>query len=402
MFKAGKETKKSAGASTSPADQSEYPIDPQIDKLVYPYMYALGGYLKNKEVRHRVPGAAVAVRKNDEIIHVNCYGYANLETNEKITPSTLFDLGSVSKQFTALAVLDLVYRKKIKLDDPISKFFKGFPRYADTVTVKDLIHHTSAVPDYIKLQIAAREAEEDWYDLAMATPDHWYPQMLSRKKKEVTNDEVVSWIASQKLLPRDPNSEFEYSNSGYVMLASLVERVSRMRFSQFLKKQVFDQMEMRDTFVFDETCAFRKNAPQVINHAKCYNRVDGKGFVPVGYTPLNFLYGDGNVHSTIVDLALWDIQLHMIEIASLGGASKADQKFAAKLREMMWSPVEIERRKRVDYGAGWNLLRDSEEVEVVEKGRRVKKRFESRAEYHHGEWLGWQSYIAREIGRAHV
>jgi hypothetical protein len=62
---------------------------------------------------------------------------------------------------------------------------------------------------------------------------------------------------------------------------------------------------------------------------------------------------------------------------------------------MMWSPVEIERRKRVDYGAGWNLLRDSEEAVVVEKGRRVKKRFESRAEYHHGEWLGWQSYIAR-------
>jgi len=390
-----KSKKHVAGKPKTPASsQGEYPIDPQIDKLVYPYMYALGHYQKDPEARRRVPGAAVVVRKDDQIIHLNCYGYANLETEEKITPATLFDLGSVSKQFTAFAVLDLVYLKLIKLDDPISKFFSGFPRYADAIKVEDLIHHTSAVPDYIKLQIAAREAEEGWYDAAMAKPDHWYPQMVSRKKKELTNEDVLCWIASQKLLATEPHSEFDYSNSGYVMLASLVERVSQMRFAEYLKKRVFDQLEMNDTFVFDETCAFEKDAPQVVNHARCYNRVKGE-FVPVGYTPLNFLYGDGNVHSTIVDLALWDLQLHWIEKASLGVANKSYQKFAAKLREMMWAPVQVERRKRVDYGAGWNLLRDSDVVKIKKNGKQVTRRYESRAEYHHGEWLGWQSYIAR-------
>ena len=376
-------------------DPAAQPIDPQIDALVNPYMHALGNYQKDPEARLRVPGAAVVVRKDDQIIHLNCYGYANLETNEKITPNTLFDLASVSKQFTAFAVLDLVYLKLIKLDDPISKFFTGFPRYADAIKVQDLIHHTSALPDYIALQVAAREAEEGWYDVTMAKPDSWYPHMASRRKKELANRDVLDWIASQKLLPHQPNSEFEYSNSGYVMLAQLVENVSKMRFADYLKERVFDQLSMKDTFVFDEACDFAKDAPQVVNHAKCYNRVSGQGFVPVGYTPLNFLTGDGNVHSTIVDMALWDLQLHWIEKASLGIADKSYQKFAANLRELLWAPVQVERRKRIDYGAGWNLLSDTEEEEVEENGKLVKRSFESRAEYHHGEWLGWQSYIAR-------
>ncbi len=396
MAKSSKNTGKGKGATNPTAPgPGAYPIDPQIDKLVYPYMYALGHYLKDPEARRRVPGAAVVVRKDDQIIHLNCYGYANLETEEKITPATLFDLGSVSKQFTAFAVLDLVYLKLIDLEDPISKFFTGFPRYADEIKVKDLIHHTSALPDYIQLQIASREADEGWYDDAMARPDDWYPHMASRKKNEVTNKDVLGWIASQRLLPHEPNAEFEYSNSGYVMLAELVESVSQMRFADYLKERVFKQLGMEDTFVFDETCAFAPDAPQVVNHAKCYNRVKGEAFVPVGYTPLNFIYGDGNVHSTIVDLGLWDLQLHWLEKTSLGSGNKSDQKFAAKLRELMWTPVQVEKRKRVDYGAGWNLLRDSDEAKVVVNGKKVMRRFESRAEYHRGEWLGWQSYIAR-------
>lgn len=375
------------------ANRNALPNVPQVDEIVNSCLSRL--YDPPPKDSDRVPGVAVAVRWNEKIVHLNCYGYANLETGEKITPATLFDLGSVSKQFTAFAILDLVYLKTINLDDPISKFFPGFPRYADEVRVKDLIHHTSAVPDYIKLQIAARDADEGWYDAAMAKADHWYPQMVSRHKRELTNEDVLSWIASQRLLAREPDSEFEYSNSGYVMLASLIERVTQIRFAEYLKERVFGQLNMKDTFVFDETCNFAKDAPQVVNHARCYNRVKGKGFVPVGYTPLNFLYGDGNVHSTIVDMALWDLQLHWLEKMSLASTNKADQRRAKKLRELMWAPVQVEKRKRVDYGAGWNLLRDSDEDTVVENGKEVTRRFESRAEYHHGDWLGWQSYIAR-------
>ena len=171
-------------------DRNALPKDPRIDKIVNRYMYSLGGYLTNPKDRHRVPGAAVAVRKGRKVVHLNCYGYANLETGAKITPDTIFDLGSLSKQFTALAVLDLVNRKKLDLSDLLSRFFKEFPRYADDITVEDLIHHTSALPEYVDIYVASRRAETDWYDAALAKPDEWYPQMPTGKK-EITNADVL-------------------------------------------------------------------------------------------------------------------------------------------------------------------------------------------------------------------
>ena len=88
----------------------------------------------------------------------------------------------MSKQFTAVAVLDLVNRKRLDLKDPLSKFFKGFPRYADDITVEELIHHTSALPEYVDIYVASRRAEKDWYNVAMAKADEWYPRMPARKK----------------------------------------------------------------------------------------------------------------------------------------------------------------------------------------------------------------------------
>lgn len=376
-------------------DLDALPNDPRIDRVLNRYINALGGYLPKGVDRARVPGAAVMVRHGNEIVHMNCYGYANIETGEKVTPATLFDLGSLSKQFTAVATLGLIYSKEIDKQDFISKFFSEFPRYADSITVEQLIHHTSALPDYTAIHVASREAPIDWYDVAMTKPDDWYPQMANRKAPEITNKDVVRWIAAQALLPRKPNTEFEYSNTGYVLLAELVERVSQMRFSDYLKDRVFESLGMNDTYVFDENSAFAKDAPQVVNHAACYHGVKGTGFVPVGYTSLNFIYGDGNVHSTIVDLAKWDLNLHQLDCLGLVTKVESSKTAADSIRELLWAPVKIQNRAQVEYGAGWNLLHNKYEDDVEEKGKQVTKRFESRAEYHRGEWLGWRSYFAR-------
>jgi CubicO group peptidase (beta-lactamase class C family) len=360
------------------------PHEPQIDKIVNDVI--------NPHNRDRVPGVAVAVRRNQQVVHLNCYGYANLETGAKITPDTIFDLGSLSKQFTAIAVFDLLAKKKLALNDHLSKFFKGFPRYADSITVEDLLHHTSALPDYTKIYIASRLAAEDWYDQALAKPDHWYPRMPSKRRKEITNKDVVEWIATQKLLPRDPDTEYEYSNSGYVVLSELVAKLTRKRFGEYLHQVLFDDMAMNDTYVFDEGSRFSSKAPQVVNHAKCYNRV-GRHFVPVGYTPLNFITGDGNVHSTIKDLLRWELGLHAQDIMGLCFPDEAKkQGYGVSVRDLLWSPVQLKQRKQVNYGAGWNLLHDK-----YEKGLpgRHTTRYESRAVYHRGEWLGWRSYFAR-------
>ncbi|HEU0048974.1 MAG TPA: serine hydrolase domain-containing protein [Nitrososphaera sp.] len=353
-------------------DLNAPPIDPQIDKIV--------NDLTNPQGRDRVPGVAVVVRKDKKIVHLNCYGYANLETGAKVRLDTIFDLGSLSKQFTAVAVLNLIINNKLSLNDHLSKFFKGFPRYADSITVEDLIHHTSALPSYTDIYVASRLAAEDWYDQALAKPDHWYPQMEIRRRKEVTNKDVLGWIATQKLLPRPPDTEFEYCNSGYVVLAELVARVTKKRLGEYLKGVLFRGLGMKDTYVFDEASRFSPDASEIVNHAKCYNRVSGH-FVPVGYTPLNFITGDGNIHSTIVDLAKWERNLHELEFNPV--------------RELMWTPVKVKKRKQVNYGAGWNLLSDKYKDTVEVKGRLVTRKYERRAEFHRGIWLAWRSFFAR-------
>ena len=376
-------------------DLNAPPNDERIDALMQEYLQRLRLSLpKHRRATGRVPGAAVAVRKGTKVIHIKGYGCANLETGENIAPETVFDLGSVSKQFTAFAALSIFSASE--LETPISKFFRGFPRYADKIKIKHLIHHTSALPDYIDLHVAARQAAEGWYDRVMRRPDDWYPQMPRRKKaKEVTNRDVLKLVALQRLLPRAPDVNFEYSNTGYVLLAEIVRRKTKQRLSEFLKENVFSVAGMDSTYVFDETSKFRKKAPELLRHARCYNIVKDKGFVPVGYSPMNFIYGDGNIHSTIMDMAKWDHYLSTLDRKTIFDSHAKGEKPAVHARSILWEPAKLLHQEQPEYGAGWNLLRNRYKDNVKENGRRVMRTFESRAEYHRGEWLGWQNYIAR-------
>jgi CubicO group peptidase (beta-lactamase class C family) len=377
-------------------DLDVLPSDERIDALMQKYLRRLRSALpKHRRATGRVPGAAVAVRKGNQVVHVKGYGCANLETGENITRETVFDLGSVSKQFTAFAALSIF--SAAELETPISKFFRGFPRYADKIKIKHLIHHTSALPDYIDLHVAARQAAEGWYARVMRRPDDWYPQMPRRQKaKEVTNRDVLKLVALQRLLPREPDVDFEYSNTGYVLLAEIVHRATNQRLSKFLKENVFSPVGMTSTYVFDETSKFRKKAPELLHHAKCYNAVKDKGFVPVGYSPMNFVYGDGNIHSTIVDMAKWDHYLTTLDRQTIFESDAEDGKAGVSARSILWEPAKLLHQKQSEYGAGWNLLHNRYKDRVKAKnGRKVTKTFKSRAEYHRGEWLAWENYIAR-------
>jgi CubicO group peptidase (beta-lactamase class C family) len=352
----------------------------RIDTIVNNYLAKL--YDASLKDHDRVPGVAVAVRWNKKIVHLNCYGYANLETGAKITPDTVFDLGSLSKQFTAAAAYNLVIHDQLDINDPLSKFFKELPRWANAITVEDLLHHTSALPEYVKIYEKLKPREKGWYNKALKKPDHWYPTMPNRKRKEITNKNVLEWLATKKRLPA-PDAEYHYSNSGYVVLAELVERIADQPFTEYVMETVICGIdaEMKKTYVFDEVNRFSPDDPETAYHARCYNRVKDR-FVPVGYTPLNFIKGDGNVHSTIRDLAAWEKFLHTLD-------------YNLPARKLLWSPVLIKNRKQVNYGAGWRLLREKYDDQVKVRGKLVTRKHEYRAEYHRGEWLGWRSFIGR-------
>src|SRR5215210_5055789 len=136
------------------------PKQRRIDKIIISYLDELtGGGLSEGE---RVPGVAVAVRWNKKIVHLNCYGYANLEIGTKIKPDTVFDLGSLSKQFTAAAVYNLVIHNQVDIYEKLRPRAKG------------------------------------WYDKALKKSDHWYPGMPDRRRKEITNKDVLRWLATKK------------------------------------------------------------------------------------------------------------------------------------------------------------------------------------------------------------
>ncbi|HKH21716.1 MAG TPA: serine hydrolase domain-containing protein, partial [Gammaproteobacteria bacterium] len=197
------------------------------------------------------------------------------------------------------------------------------------------------------------------------------------------------------LLPRAPDTEYEYSNSGYVILAELVAKLAGKRLNEYLRDVLFKEMEMKDTYVFDEASRFSAGAREVINHAKCYNRVNGR-FVPVGYTPLNFITGDGNVHSTIKDLLRWELSLSLIDLMGLCFPGEAEkQSEGINFRELLWTPVSIKKNKHVNYGAGWNLRKGKYKKTVEGRHGPVTITYKTRAEYHRGEWLGWRNYFAR-------
>lgn len=361
-------------------NRTTLPKSAPIDEIVINYLDKLcDGAFKRKE---RVPGVAVAVRWNKKIVHLNCYGYANLETGKKITPKTVFDLGSLSKQFTAAAVYNLIIHNELTIEAPLSEFFPELPRWASAITVEDLLHHTSSLPEYFDVYEKLKPRAKGFYDKALQKPDDWYPGMPNRRRKEISNKDVLGWLATKKRL-RAPDTEYGYSNSGYVVLAELVERVAQEPFAKYVMERVIFGIDpiLKNTYVFDEVYGFAPDDPQTANHAKCYNRV-GDSFVPVGYTPLNFIKGDGNVHSTITDLVMWEKFLHNLD-------------YNLPARELLWSPVLIKNRKQVNYGAGWRLLRDKYEEKIRVNGKLVTRKHEYRAEYHRGEWLAWRSFIAR-------
>ena len=252
--------------------------------------------------------------------------------------------------FPPLAAYNLVIHNRARSSTIAFRSFQNLPRWTEAITVEDLLHHTSALPEYVEIYEKLKPREKGWYEKALNKPDHWYPTMPSRKKKEFTNKNVLEWLATRKRV-RAPDMEYGYSNSGYVVLAELVERVAQQPFAEYVMETVIFGIDedMKNTYVFDDVYGFAPYDPQTAKHARCYNRVRDR-FVPVGYTPLNFIVGDGNVHSTIKDLQCGRNSSH----AGLQPAG-AGTFVVARM---------IKNRKQVDYGAGWRLLREKYEDQV--------------------------------------
>lgn len=222
------------------------------------------------------PGAALAVVQDGALVYERGYGMAKLEDGLVMTPRKIFDIGSVSKQFTAACLAFLVRDGKVAPTDDIRKFIPEFPQYEKTVTVDHLLHHTSGIRDYNAL-----------LDLAGFRPGSDCP----------TNDEALEVICRQKALNYLPGEEYSYTNSGYFLLGLIVERVSGQSLNQFAQEHIFKPLGMTHTL-------FQQDHTQIIKERASGYSSEGKGF-RLDMSNWDEV-GDGNVYTSVEDLYLWD------------------------------------------------------------------------------------------------
>jgi CubicO group peptidase (beta-lactamase class C family) len=218
------------------------------------------------------PGCALGVFRDGKIVYERGYGMADLENDVAISPATMFYVGSVSKQFTAMAAALAISQGSLSADDAIRKYLPELPPYADAITVRDLVHHTSGLRDYnTLLDIAGRRGDEA-YD----------------------NPTVLRIVARQKATNFAPGTEYLYSNSGYTLLALVVERATSTPFAKFAEAKIFKPLGMNETH-------FHTDAGRLVKRrAYAYSpslRLD---------TPSNERAGAGGVYTSVRELLHWD------------------------------------------------------------------------------------------------
>ena len=226
--------------------------------------------------RTNSPGCALAVVRDGQIIYSRGYGMADLEHGIANRPQTVFYTGSVSKQFVTMCILLLEEKGLISLDDDVRKYFPELPDYGHAITIRNLVHHTSGIRDYLTLWSLAGN---DYLD-------------------NMENEVVYDLICRQKELNFEPGTKYLYSNSCYFMMALLVEKVTGSPISKFAREEIFEPLGMKSSLFYDDN---RKLIP---NRAFGYGRNSEGSFDNM---MMRFdLVGSGGVYSTVEDLYLWD------------------------------------------------------------------------------------------------
>jgi CubicO group peptidase (beta-lactamase class C family) len=299
-------------------------------------------YVASELAAQHIPGIALGVMRDGHIIKARGYGLANVELNVPVTPQSIFQTGSVGKQFTAALVMMLVEDGTLGLDDKIAKYFPDAPAAWHAITIRQLLTHTSGIPDY--------GAEEN--TMAKGVVDF---------RKDYSEDDLARIIAA---LPPEfsPGAKWKYSNSGYVLLGILIHRATGKFYGDLLRDRIFTPLGMTATRIISE-------ADIIPHRSGGYRLVHGAIKNQDWVSPSLNTTADGALYTTVLDMAKWDAALYSSSL--LKPATRA----------LMWTPVRLNDGTTYPYGFGWGL--------ATVKGHHVVQ--------HGGAWQGFTTFIARYI-----
>jgi CubicO group peptidase (beta-lactamase class C family) len=295
----------------------------QVDALFTPF------------TRDNSPGVTVLVMQKGQVIHHKGYGLARLDTKEAIGPDTAFEVASMSKQFTAMAVMILAERGKLSYDDPLSKYLPEFPAYTQKITIRHLLTHTSGLVDVINAT---------WFK-AGYTP---------------TSKEVAAFLKNEANPKGRAGERFEYNNTGYLLLALIVEKAGGKSFAKFMNENIFRPLGMSHTLIWDE------KKPKIEHLAISYAFVDG-AFKPIDPVSDTFIFGAKGVISTTQDLIKW-VQ-----------ALDAPKLVKPETLQLAFSPMKLNDGSESFYGFGFGIGQENG-LATIE---------------HPGGYLGYRSNIKR-------
>ena len=292
----------------------------------------LDSLLKRIHKRHDFHGA-VLVAKNKKIVYQNHIGTADFKKKTLLNKESVFQLASVSKQFTAAAIMLLQQRNQLKLTDTVNTYFPNFPYKA--VTIKTLLNHTGGLPKYFWI------AEHKW-----------------QQKKAPSNNEMMELLTTSNVQRFfKPGRNFDYSNTGYFVLASIVEKISGISFGSFLKQNIFEPLQMTHSYVYSfENDSIREN------QLDGYRLHRGWRHVKIPSTVNDAIVGDKNVYTTAEDLFKWTQGLNSGNLLSKESLA------------LMFTKGETIYGRKVPYGFGFRI--DTKEKNSI---------------YHYGKWNGFST-----------
>jgi len=294
----------------------------------------IDAYVKAEMRKQQIPGISLVILRNGRIALLRSYGLANIEHRVPVKPETVFQSGSIGKQFTAAAIMILVQDGKISLDDRLAKFFPDVPATWSKITVRHLLNHTSGLGDYPpEIELQRNYTEEELFDAFKRTP-----------------------------LQFAPETDWDYSNTGYVILGILIRKVTGKFYGDFLQERIFRPLGMTTARVISE-------ADIISNRAAGYRLVDGQLKNQEWVSPSTNSTADGALYLTILDLAKWDTALY------------TDWPLKQPTRELIWNQTRLENGRLKPYGFGWH-------TNVIHHHRLV---------FHGGAWQGFKSSIVRVL-----
>lgn len=313
------------------------------------------------------PGCAVGVIENGQYIHKRGYGYANLEHMIPIDSKTIFRIGSVSKQFTSMAIAILEEKGLLSFEDEMQTHIPDLINYGETVTINHMIHHYSGLGDYEYIDYPGRFKNAVGEEFRWGNEDY------------LSNQEFHDLVKTLPLI-RKPESKFWYSNNGYVLLALVVENISKKSLREFSKEEIFSPLGMKNSFFNDDVNLTFKNRADAYSPIK-----DNPEKYKVNVTNLSWV-GDGGVYTSLDDFIKWDQNFYR---------NKLGNKDSSLIEKMRMTYEETKAKKR-----NQKMDKESENENTYAFAQNLAYYNGYQRWSHSGSWVGWLAHYARfpEIG----